>query len=108
MRVNDELGAGHRENVYEKAVEEALKKEGFVYERQLYVPVTFDGKHVGKYYLDFLIEGKIVVELKKGDVFAKKNIDQIYTYLKTHNICLGILAQFSSHGLKFKRIVNIN
>ncbi|MEK7134523.1 MAG: GxxExxY protein [Patescibacteria group bacterium] len=106
MEVNDALGAGHRERYYEDAVEEGFKREGIKYKRQLYMPVVFSGKHIGKYYLDFLVEDKIVIELKRGDMFAKKNIEQVYNYLRVHNLSLSILAQFSSQGLKFKRILN--
>jgi len=70
-------------------------------------PLAYGGKTIGRYYLDFLIADKIVLEIKKGDRFLKTNIDQVYAYLKRFNLKLGILANFTKGGLKFKRIVNV-
>ncbi len=72
------------------------------------VPLFFKEKIIGKDFLDFLIDDKIVLELKKGDNFSRKSIEQVYEYLQATKLKLGIIAQFSSNGLKFKRIVNIN
>jgi len=105
--VYNELGYGYQEKYYERAIETELKSKGINYKKQLYVPLEFKNQKIGNYFLDFLIEDKIVLELKKGDRFSKKNIDQVYGYLKVKNLKLGIIAQFSSTDLKFKRIVNI-
>ena len=59
-------------------------------------------------HLDFLIDDKIILELKKGNRFFGKDIDQVYSYLKINNPQLGILANFTNHGVETKRIVNIN
>jgi GxxExxY protein len=77
------------------------------YQEQLHVPLTFKDSKIGDYFLDFLVEDKIVVELKKGDRFSIKNIEQVFAYLVAKGLKLGILAQFSTNGLKFKRILNI-
>jgi len=58
--------------------------------------------------MDFIIEDKIVLEIKKGERFLKQNIDQLYRYLKAGDLQLGILANFTSRGLQFKRIVNLH
>jgi len=105
--VYNDLGYGYQEKYYEKAVAKALEQERLKYKEQLYVPFEFKNQKIGEYYLDFLVEDKIIVELKKGDKFSRKNIEQVYAYLKAKNLKLGILAQFSTNGLKFKRIVNI-
>lgn len=105
--VYNELGYGYQEKYYEKAIAKLLEQEGLNYKEQLHVPLKFKNEKIGDYFLDFLIEDKIVVELKKGDKFSKKNIDQVYEYLKVKNLKLGIIAQFTSTTLKFKRIVNI-
>ncbi|MCH8330027.1 MAG: GxxExxY protein, partial [Bacteroidetes bacterium] len=65
-------------------------------------------------YLDFLIESKIVLELKQGDRFYKKDIEQVYNYLTATNLQLGILARFTKSGVKiyaenfpaFKEMIN--
>lgn len=105
--VYNDLGYGYQEKYYEKAVAKGFKQAGLGYKEQLHVPFKFKGQKIGDYYLDFLVEDKIVVELKKGDRFSKKNIEQVYAYLKVKDLKLGILAQFSTNGLKFKRVLNI-
>lgn len=66
-----------------------------------------DNTLVAKGYMDFLVDDKVVVEIKKGERFLKSNIDQLYSYLKLTGKELGILANFTSRGLQFKRILNI-
>jgi len=107
FEVNKELGYGHKERYYENAVALGLNKKGLKYDRQLHVPLQFKGEQIGYYFLDFLIEGILVLELKQGNSFSKKNIDQVLAYLKANSLELGILAQFTADGVKYKRIVNI-
>jgi GxxExxY protein len=102
-----ELGPGHKEKYYQNAIFNSLIKKGHRVEKELYIPLQYQGEKVGSYYLDFLIDGKIVLEIKKGDYFKKISIDQINQYLKTTNLQLGILAQFTSSGVRTKRILNI-
>jgi len=75
---------------------------------QVYYPVAFNGKIVGKNFFDFLIDDKLVVEIKKGNNFSKRHIDQVLEYLKASNIRLAILINFGSNEVSFKRIVNFN
>jgi len=56
---------------------------------------------------DFLIEDKIILEIKAGNRFSRKNIEQTYSYLKASKLELGILANFTDSEVKFKRILNI-
>jgi GxxExxY protein len=58
--------------------------------------------------LDFLVENKIVVEIKKGNRFSKRHIDQVIEYLKASNLKLAILINFGTQGVTFKRIVNFS
>ncbi len=102
----NEIGFGHKEKYYQKAVEEVLGEKSLNFSRQLYVPIKFKKKVVGKYYFDLLVEDKIVVELKAGDHFFRKNIEQILSYLKSKGLRLGILVNFTSSGVKYKRIIN--
>jgi len=70
------------------------------------VPLKFNDKIVGKYYLDFLIEDKIVLELKRGNIVAVNNIDQVKGYLTALNLKLAIIASFTFNGVKINRILN--
>lgn len=102
-----ELGSGHKEKYYQNAIFNTLINKGYQVQRELYIPLNYQGNKIGSYYLDFLINEKIVLEIKKGDYFKKIYIDQIHQYLKSTNLQLGILAQFTSSGVRTKRILNI-
>ncbi len=108
LDVYNELGYGYQEKFYERATAKILTSKSINYVRQKSYKVTINNEFIGIYYLDFLIENKIVLELKKGDYFPKQNIDQVNTYLHATGMKLGMLANFTSHGVKFKRLVNIN
>ncbi len=108
FEVFKELGYGHKEKYYGTAIALGLKEADISFSEQLYSPLLFRGELVGKYFLDFLIEGKIVLEIKKGNRYSsKKQIEQVFSYLKVNHLKLGILAQFTSEGVKYRRILNL-
>ena len=104
--VYNSIGFGHQERVYQVAVEKALINKNIPFKREVYIPVKFNQALVGKYYLDFLIDAKIILELKIANVFYSKDVVQILAYLKALKCRLGILILFSKEGIKYKRIVN--
>lgn len=106
--VYNSLGCGHHEKYYQRALTEALKEKKLKTIEQVYYPVVFNGKVVGKIFFDFLIDDKLVVEIKKGNNFSKRHIDQVLEYLKTSKIKLAILINFGSTEVSFKRIINFD
>ena len=102
-----EIGYGHKERMYQQGVATGLRKANLSIQEQLPTKVIYKGNPIGIYYFDFLVESKIVLELKVRAYFSKKDIDQLYGYLKTNDLKLGILALFTRTGVKCKRIVNI-
>ena len=100
------LGYGYREKYYQRAIREELTRLKVSFQEQVSFAVLFKGKMIGRQAFDFLIDKKIVLEIKRGDFFSKTDIVQTTGYLKTANLKLAILARFSSKGLKFKRILN--
>ncbi|MEO8085702.1 MAG: GxxExxY protein [Bacteroidota bacterium] len=103
----NELGAGHSERTYQKATAIMFKKKNLTFIEQVPAPVQFQEQLLNNRFLDFLVEDKIVVELKKSDKFAIGNIRQINDYLVRKKMKLGILANFTFEGVKTKRVVNI-
>jgi len=108
FEIYKQLGNGYQEKYYQKILALEFKKCGLSYKEQVLAPLVYKGNKIGNYLLDFVIEGKIVLELKKGEKFSRKNIEQIYAYLKTTGLKLGIIANFTKDGVRFKRIVNIS
>jgi|SRR3989344_5491497 len=108
FEVYNKIGLGHQEKHYQKAIAIGLNEENLTFKEQVYTPIIFSNKKIGSYFLDFLINNKVVLEIKKGDRFSKNNIDQIMGYLKSNKSKLGIIANFGKDQLKFKRIINFD
>jgi len=108
FEVYNELGYGYQEKYYEKAIAKVFAEKGLSYKQQVAYKVKFKGEFIGIQYLDFLVEDKIIVELKKGNYFSKRNIEQVKRYLNITNKQLAILVNFTSNGVKSLRILNIN
>jgi GxxExxY protein len=108
LKVNKALGSGLPEKYYQKAIAEELRTQKISFEEQIKVPLTFNGKVIGSFFADFVIEKVLVLELKTDRFFTRKNIEQTLGYLKTLDLQLGILANFTKNGVEYKRILNIN
>ena len=102
------VGYGHKENFYQKSIVKELESANVLFKEQLKVKMVYKGKEIGIYFLDFLIDDKIVLEIKKREYFSKQDIDQLFSYLKATKLKLGIIAHFTKTGVKFKRVLNIN
>lgn len=100
------LGSSYHEKYCQSAVEQYLLKRNIAYKREYPVEIRIEDTPIGRHYLDFLIEDKIVLELKKGNRVNISDIKQVLMYLKTTGLKLGILAYFGSNGVTYKRIVN--
>lgn len=107
FEVYNNLGPGYKEKYYQKAIATALKNAGILFKEQVYCPITFENANVGHCYIDFLIDNKVILEIKSGEKFLKRNIKQIHSYLRVKDLKLGLLANFTKEGLKFKRILSL-
>lgn len=105
--IYNELGGGYPEKYYQRAVAKRFKNLGIKFKEQVAVSLEFDKEEIGKYFLDFLVEDKIILELKVLSEFYLREIRQVLGYLKAKKLKLGILASFAKEGLIFKRIINI-
>jgi len=101
------MGFGHKENFYQKAVAHGLETAKLKFGEQFPAKIYYQNKLIGMYYFDFLVENKIVLEIKVRNYFSTKDIDQLFSYLKAKRLKLGIIAHFTRDGVKFKRIVNL-
>ena len=106
FEVYNNLGFGYPEKIYQRAVAEELKKNGLSFERESFSRVHYKGKVVGAYFQDFIIESKLVLELKVGSSIYENHVNQVLAYLKDTELRLGLIALFSRKGVLFKRIVN--
>lgn len=106
FEVHNTLGPGFLESLYEEALAYEFELRGIPFEKQKEIAVRYKGREVGKHRLDFVIDGKIILELKAvsdlTDVFRK----QTTSYLKATGLKLGILINFSTPSVDYERIVN--
>jgi len=108
FKVYNELGGGYQEKYYQKVIGLELKRRNINFQEQVPVDIAYNKKRIGKYYLDFVIDNKIVLEIKTAFRFYPRDVKQILAYLKATGLELGILASFSKGELKFKRILKGN
>jgi AmmeMemoRadiSam system protein A len=105
FKVHNKLGGEYQEKYYQRAVTHALKREKISFKEQLDIDLEFEKEKIGKYFLDFLIEGKIVLEIKAVPRLKPMYFRQVRAYLKAKNLELGILANFHGQKLTYKRIL---
>ncbi len=104
--VHNQLGNRYQEKYYQRAVEKGLKITGLSYKKEIAVDLTFNKETIGKYFLDFVVEGKVAIELKAVPRLQPRDFTQVLAYLKAANLELGILANFRTEELIYKRILN--
>ena len=106
FEVHNSLGNRYQEKYYQRAVEVKLKNRKIQFRREVMVDLIMDGEKIGKYFLDFLIGGKVVLELKVKPEFTKNDYRQVRAYLESGKLKLGILANFYGESLIYKRVLN--
>lgn len=107
IKVHTTLGPGLLENLYEEAMDHELKIRGIKYDRQKVLDIKYMDKSIGTYRLDFLVEQKVIVELKCVQSINSIHIAQVLTYLKAENLKVGLLINFKVDRLKngIRRII---
>ena len=103
MKVHSALGHGFVESVYQKALAHELRKTGIRFETEKPIQVRYDGEPVGDFYADFFVEDSLVVELKAVQTIAVAHEVQTVNYLKATGIETGLLLNFGSERLEFKK-----
>jgi GxxExxY protein len=81
MAVHRRLGSGHREQIYQRAIEAELESCRLFFEVQKNLPVYDEGRLVGYYIPDLIVEGKVIVELKALGFLDKTHLAQVICYL---------------------------
>lgn len=105
FKVFKELERGYKEKHVQRAVALMLRSGNLQFREQFPFKMEFDGKNIGYYYLDFVVEQKIVLELKVAERFYQKDFDQIKDYLIKSGLKLGLLARFGHNGVVIKRVL---
>jgi GxxExxY protein len=105
FEVNNILGPGFLEKVYENALLVELKKRGLNAKSQVPITVNYKGEVVGDYITDLLVEDKVIVELKTVENLEKAHEAQLLNYLKATGLHVGLLVNFKRKKADIKRMV---
>lgn len=105
MEVHQTLGHGFLEAVYEAALAHELDLRGIPYERQKRLTVTYKGRVAGEYVADFIVDGKVIAELKATKGLTEVDEAQLINYLKATGLRVGLLLNFGTPSLEYRRRV---
>ena len=106
FKTHNTLGKNCSEGQYSDFVEKLLKESNVKYEREKILPPIFYGEKAGRNKVDFLIDNKIILELKSKKVISKDDYYQVKRYLTALSKKLGIIVNFRSSYIYPKRILN--
>ena len=109
IRIHRELGPGLFESVYETILAGRLEPLGLQVNRQVPVPVVFDGQRFdAAFKIDILVEESLVLEIKAVDALVNAHTRQLLNYLRLLKQPVGLLLNFSNATMKepIKRLVN--
>ena len=106
MKVHAALGNGFQEVIYQRALEIEMDEAGLKFARELSMPIYYKGRNIGERRVDFFVEEKIMVELKAIIQLENVHLAQAKNYLEAYNMEVGLLINFGSTSLQFKRIGN--
>lgn len=93
-----ELGCGHKEVVYQRGLVEKLHQRTLHTDREFQIPVLVNGKKVGIYIPDILVNNHIILELKATSYLTQQAIQQFWQYLRNSPFRLGFLINFGKPG----------
>jgi len=103
--IQNELGNSLLEKHYQRAIEIKFKELHIPYQREVRTSVYFDGEKLGDFYIDFIIDQKVILETKCIPKLSSDDMKQVLRYLESTKMKLGILANFRSKRLEFKRVL---
>ncbi len=106
MKVHSALGNGFQEVIYQRALEMEMYDNGIKFGREISIPVHYKNRQIGERRVDFLVENIICVELKALVNLEKVHMAQAKNYLEAFNLEVGLLLNFGSVSLEFRRIEN--
>ena len=105
MEVHKILGNGFQEVIYQRALAIEMNRQGLDYSREHEMEIFYKEENIGTRRVDFFVEGKIMVELKAIILLEDVHLAQAINYLEAYNMDIGLLINFGSRSLQFKRVM---
>ena len=106
MKVHNILGNGFQEVIYQRALAIEFERAGIVFGREVDHPIFYRGNEIGSRRADFIVESRIVVELKALTALESVHIAQAKNYVVAYNFEIGLLINFGAQSLEYKRLFN--
>jgi len=106
MKVHSALGNGFQERIYQRALAIEMAKHGLSFRREIEMQIYYDGQEIGKRRVDFLVEDKVMVELKAVTQLEDAHLAQAINYLEAYHLEVGLLLNFGARSLEYRRVVN--
>ena len=106
MTVHSTLGNGFQEVIYQRALAIEMRKSNLDFIREKEIPIYYDGHEIGTRRVDFFVENKVLVELKAVKQLEDVHLAQAINYLEAFKMEVGLLINFGSKSLQFKRVHN--
>ena len=106
MEVHNILGNGFQEVVYQRALSIEMRLRHIEHQREFVMPLFYKGVDVGQRRVDFLVANEISVEIKAVINLEDVHLAQAINYLEAYNLQTGLLINFGSKSLQFKRLFN--
>lgn len=106
--VKKQLGLGHKESIYQKALEKEFRNLGVVFDKEESIDIKYNNEKIGIYRPDFIIEKKIILEIKALPFVEKFEKQQIWHYLKGSDYKLALLLNFGKEDVEIKRFIYNN
>lgn len=105
LEVHKALGNGFQEVVYQRALAIEMGLQGVSFEREKEMPLSYKGYDIGTRRVDFFVEELIMVEIKAVIQLEDVHLAQAINYLEAYNMEVGLLINFGSRKMDFKRVM---
>ncbi len=106
FEIHNKLGTKYQEKHYQRAIEIKLKELGISYKKEAKIDVNFEEEKLGEFFIDFIIDDKIVLETKMVWVITQDDVKQVLRYLESTKLKLGIIVNFRHKQLEYRRVLN--
>ncbi|HEV2549967.1 MAG TPA: GxxExxY protein [Stellaceae bacterium] len=106
IAVHNTLGPGFVEQIYQRALAIELTKKGLRFATEAEIEISYEGQMIGRHRLDFLIEGKVIVELKTVEDLGRAHYAQVRSYLRATGLEVALLVNFSKERADYRRVVS--
>ncbi len=104
-KIHKVLGCIHKEIIYHKALTMEFKDQEISFDEEKYIDVKYKGKTIGSYRPDFIVDDKVIVEIKVASMITKDMMDQVYFYVKGTPYQVVLLVNFGTKKMGIKRLI---